>query len=91
MSGALLNLSAGSRTRRAVLDHILALHPHQHLTIPVLIREMQAGAFDFGDGPELECAIRDCVGEGLMEIEGGRLWPTQLALEAEGSDWQDAR
>jgi hypothetical protein len=84
MRGALLNLSVDDRTKRAVLDYVLALHPHQHLTIPALVREMQAGAFDFGGGCELECAIRDCVAEGLMEIEGGRLWPTRLALEAEG-------
>jgi hypothetical protein len=83
MTATSLNLSVDNRTRRAVLDYVLVLHPQQHLTIPVLIREMQAGALDFGEGPELECAIRDCVGDQLIEIEGGRLWPTQLALEAE--------
>ncbi len=85
MSDVLLSLSVEGRTRRAVLDYVLALHPQQHLTIPVLVREMQAGAFDFGEGSEFECAIRDCVSEGLIEVEGGRLWPTQLVLEAEGS------
>lgn len=81
MRGAVLDLSVDDRTRRDVLDYVLAHHPHQHLTIPVLVREMQAGVFNFEGGSELECAIRDCVGEGLMEIERGRLWPTRLALE----------
>lgn len=83
MSGVLLNELVGDRTRQAVLDYVLTLHPKQHLTIPALVREMQAGMFDFGEGTELECAVRDCVGEGLLSIERGQLRPTQLALESE--------
>ena len=71
------------RFRRAVLDHILALHPHRHLRIPALVQEMLAGSAHFGGGAELECAIRDCVCKGLLSIKRGRLWPTQLALESE--------
>jgi hypothetical protein len=78
-----------NRLRRAVLDHVLAQHPHRHLTIPALVHEMQAGVFDYEEGAELETAIRDCVGEGFLTVRRSQIWPTQLALEDDEATVQE--
>jgi hypothetical protein len=70
----------GARAERAVLDHVLTLHP-DHLTIPALVQDMVAGCIGFGDGAELERAIVELTGRGLLRIQSGLVAPTRAALD----------
>ena len=62
--------------QRAVLSLVLAAHP-KRLTIPELAREI-----DQGDSAER--AVRDLVGDGLLECHGISLTPTHAALRFNG-------
>ncbi len=62
-----------------VLSHVLELHP-AHLTIPELVREITAGSESFREGDNVECAIRDLTGAGLLRCPGGVVALTRAAL-----------
>lgn len=62
-----------------VLEHVLDLHP-THLTIPELVREITAGSGGFKEGDNVECAVRDLTGVGLLHCPGGIVMPTRAAL-----------
>lgn len=55
--------------QRIVLMQVLATHP-THLRIPNLVRAIAAGSDEFAEGDDLERAIRDLTGAGLLECPG---------------------
>lgn len=63
----------------AVLTHVLALHP-THLRIPDLVRELTGGSADFAESDDMERAIRDLTGVGLLHCACGLVMPTPEAL-----------
>jgi hypothetical protein len=65
-----------------VITHVLALHP-THLTVPDLVRELGSGSEDFAESDNLERAIRDLTGVGLLDCPGGVVAPTPAALHAD--------
>jgi len=67
---------SGVATQRAVLSLVLDAHPN-HLTIPDLAREIDAG-------DAAEVAVRDLVGVGLLECSGIAVRPTVAALRFHG-------
>lgn len=69
----------GARAARAVLDHVLTLHP-DHLTVPALVQDMVAGCIGFTGGAELERAIAQLIGAGLLSVQRGLVVPTGAAL-----------
>lgn len=74
--------TGGARAARAVLDHVLTLHP-DHLTIPALVQDMVAGCIGFEDGAELEGAIVRLAGRGLLSLQRGLVVPTGAALDVD--------
>jgi hypothetical protein len=79
----------GARSRRAaqsqdirdeaiVLTFVLALNS-EHLTIIDLARSLNADPQDFTRPDAVERAVRDLVGAGLLEIDGGLVKPTVAA------------
>jgi hypothetical protein len=62
-----------------VLSFILDEHPTQ-LTIPEVARALYAHPGDFEKGDEVERAIRDLVGAGLLHCHGAFVLPTRAAL-----------
>jgi hypothetical protein len=66
-----------------VLGFVLEEHP-AHLTIPELSLAMNRGRSDFSARDEVERAIRDLVGAGLLYIGGGLVLPTRAALYFDG-------
>jgi hypothetical protein len=63
---------------RAVLAYLLYKHP-ERLTIPGLSRVLnEGGGFDEADA--VERAVRELVGVGLLECDGGCIVPTRAAL-----------
>jgi hypothetical protein len=67
------------RTQGITLMHVLALHPI-HLSIPDLVRELTNGSEDYGEGDDIERAIRDLTGVRLLDCPSGRVVPTRAAL-----------
>lgn len=66
------------RDQGVVLIHVLTRHPAL-LTIPDLVREITSGSEDFDEGDNIERAIRDLVGYGLLHCPGGLVLPTPAA------------
>lgn len=66
------------RDQGVVLMHVLHRHPAL-LTIPDLVREITAGSGDFAEGDNVERAIRDLTGYGLLHCPGGLVLPTAAA------------
>jgi hypothetical protein len=62
-----------------VLTQVLALYP-AHLTIPELVREITAAAFDLERDDRYERAIGDLCGAGLLNLAAGLVLPTRAAL-----------
>jgi hypothetical protein len=62
-----------------VLIHALALHP-THLIVPDLVREITSGSEGFAEGDNMERAVRDMTGVGLLDCHGGVVAPTRAAL-----------
>jgi hypothetical protein len=70
------------RDQAAVLTHVLMLHP-THLKLPDLAREIGAGAAEFAAGDNVERAVRDLVGVGLLYCAGGLVLPTHAAIRCD--------
>jgi hypothetical protein len=68
-----------ARDQRSVLFRVLALYPAL-LTSGELVREISAGAEGFGEADDIERAIRDLVGAGLLNRFAGTIAPTRAAL-----------
>lgn len=68
-----------AQDRRSVLFRVLALHP-THLTSAELVREISAEAEGFDEADDIERAIRDLVGAGLLNRVAGTIAPTRAAL-----------
>jgi hypothetical protein len=68
--------------QRIVLTQVLAMHP-THLPIPKLVSVITAGSKGFAESDNLERAIRDLTGAGLLDCPGGVVMPTPAALHAD--------
>ena len=62
-----------------VLQYVLDVHPDR-LTIPELVRELNAGADEPDEGDAYERAVRDLTGIGLLRCPAGIVEPTRAAL-----------
>jgi hypothetical protein len=71
--------SEDARTESAVLGFVLKEHP-THLTILELSLAMNHDRVDFSAGDEVERAIRELVGAGLLHIAAGLVLPSRAAL-----------
>lgn len=67
------------RDQSVVLTQVLALYP-AHLTVPELVREVTAAAFDLERDDRYERAIGDLCGAGLLNLAAGLVSPTRAAL-----------
>ena len=67
------------RDQGVVLIHVLTRHPAL-LMVPELVREVTAGSEEFAEGDNVERAIRDLVGYGLLHCPGGMVVPSPAAL-----------
>lgn len=67
------------RDQAVVLTFVLALNP-KHLTIPDLARSLNGESNGFKRPDAVERAVRDLVGVGLIQIDGGQAQPTAAAL-----------
>lgn len=63
---------------RAILAYLLYKHP-ERLTIPGLSRVLNEGGSS-DESNAVERAVRELVGVGLLECEGGYVVPTRAAL-----------
>lgn len=68
-----------AENKRVVLSFILEEHPAQ-MTIPEVARALYAHPGDFAKGDDVERAIRDLVGGGLLHCHGAFVLPTRAAL-----------
>jgi len=68
-----------ARDQRSVLFRVLALYPAL-LTSGDLVREIGAGTERFGETDDIERAIRDLVGAGLLNRIGEGIAPSGAAL-----------
>jgi hypothetical protein len=66
---------------RAVLGHVLDLHPVQ-LTLAELVREMTDAPDDFASRDPVELAVRQLTRTGLLRCHGPFVLPTRAALRA---------
>jgi hypothetical protein len=62
-----------------VLMHVLALHP-MHLIVPDLVRELTKDSKEFAESDNVERALRELTGLGLLRCPGGLVTPTHAAL-----------
>lgn len=66
--------------RRAVLSHVLDLHP-THLRVIELVLEITAGRDEEFEGSDaIERAVRDLTGAGLLHCPNAVVIPTNAAL-----------
>jgi hypothetical protein len=71
--------SEDRRTESAVLAFALKEHP-AHLTIPEFSLAMNQDRTSFSDDDEVERAIRELVGAGLLHLAAGFVVPTRAAI-----------
>lgn len=76
-----------TRNQRVVLDFMLEQHPAQ-LTIPEVAQALYAHPGDFDKSDEVERAIRDLVGGGLLHCHGPFVLPTRAALYFSGLEME---
>jgi hypothetical protein len=67
------------RDQRVVLTYVLDLHP-THLLVPQLVQEIAGGTVEFAEGDNLERAVRDLTGLGLLQCPAGLVMPTHAAI-----------
>lgn len=67
------------RDQGIALMHVLHRHPTL-LTIPDLVREITSASEDFGERDNIERAVRDLTGVGLLHCTGGLAVPSPAAL-----------
>lgn len=67
------------RDQGITLMHVLHRHPTL-LTIPELVREITSGSEDFAEGDNVERAVRDLTGVGLLHCASGLAVPSPAAL-----------
>jgi hypothetical protein len=67
------------RDQGVVLIHVLTRHPTL-LMVPDLVREITAGSEEFAESDNMERAIRDLTGYGLLHCPDGMVVPTPAAL-----------
>ena len=67
------------RDQGVTLMHVLHRHPTL-LTIPDLVREITSASEDFGERDNIERAVRDLTGVGLLHCTGGLAVPSPAAL-----------
>jgi hypothetical protein len=67
------------RDQGVTLMHVLHRHPTL-LTIPDLVREIASASEDFGEGDNVERAVRDLTGVGLLHCTDGLAVPSPAAL-----------
>jgi hypothetical protein len=67
------------RDQAVVLTFVLTVNP-DHLTIPQLARALKSEAKTLKRPDAVERAVRDLVGVGLVQIDGGLAKPTPAAL-----------
>ncbi|HZK15234.1 MAG TPA: hypothetical protein VFC52_01430 [Solirubrobacterales bacterium] len=67
------------RDQAVVLTFVLALNP-DHLTIPQVARSLNGEESPFERADAVERAVRDLVGVGLIQIDGGLVKPTAAAV-----------
>lgn len=68
--------------QRIVLTQVLAMHP-THLPVLKLVSVITAGSKEFAESDNLERAVRDLTGVGLLDCPGGVVTPTPAALHAD--------
>lgn len=73
------NAAQDIKDQGVVLIHVLQRHPTL-LTIPDLVREITSGSEDFAEGDNLERAVRDLTGVGLLHCPKGVVIPSPAAL-----------
>lgn len=71
-----------AQAQRAVLAIVLPEHPTQ-LTCSELVRELGARPDSFAVRDDVERAVRDLVGVGLLHRHGALVTPTRAALRFE--------
>lgn len=76
------NLTDDLDSQRVVMTQALAMHP-LHLPIPKLVRVITAGSDEFAESDNLERAIRDLTGVGLLDCQSGVVTPTPAAIHAD--------
>lgn len=69
---------ADAAVEAVVLRQLLALHPDQ-ITLGELVREVAAGAEDFGPRDAVERAVRDLGAAGLVHRSGDLVLPSRAA------------
>lgn len=67
------------RDQGITLMHVLHRHPTL-LTIPDLVREITSGSEDFAERDNIERAVRDLTGVGLLHCTNGLAMPSPAAL-----------
>lgn len=67
------------QVERAVLGHVLHLHPIE-LTLAELLREMAPAKTGFQGTDAIERAVRELVAVGLLHREGETIRPSRSAL-----------
>ncbi len=78
-SQPLQNHAQDIRDQAVALTFVLTLHP-KHLTIPQLARALYEDRRRFKRPDAVERAVRDLVGVGLAQIDGGLVKPTVAAV-----------
>jgi hypothetical protein len=73
------NAAQDIKDQGVVLIHVLHRHPTL-LTIPDLVREITSGSEDFAEGDNVERAVRDLTGVGLLHCPSGLAVPSPAAL-----------
>jgi hypothetical protein len=76
-----------ARNQRVVLDFLPGQHPAQ-LTIPEVAQALYAHPGDFAKSDEVERAIGDLVGAGLLHCHGPFILPTRAALYFTGLEME---
>jgi hypothetical protein len=67
------------RDQARVLDEVLTLYP-ESLTLDEVVREVTAASAEFDERDQVERAVRDLAGGGLLHRHGDLVVPTRAAV-----------